>query len=270
MPAIVDLHNVYSTIADRLADESSQLWRRSYLRREARLLRSIEARAADVADALTAVSEDEELHFAGLGACVHRIPNGVDTKRFPYVERGDGPPTVLSLGAMSWEPNAKATVFLAREILPALRERIPGCRLQVVGRDPSADVRALAALPGVEVTGSVPDVVPYVQRARALAVPLDSGGGTRLKILEAFSAGLPVVSTAVGCEGIDAQHGMHLEVAERPAFVDAIARVLQDRSRSVQMARNARRLAETTYDWEAIGARMCHVAESLLRKTVLA
>src|SRR5439155_18512255 len=122
------------------------------------------------------------------------VPNGVDCSAFASLplERSGGP-VLLYVGAMSWRPNAQAAIFLAKEVLPVVRRTIAEARLRIVGRDPPAELLALRGLPGVEVTGGVPDVVPYFAEAQMLAVPLESGGGTRLKILEAFAAGLPVV-----------------------------------------------------------------------------
>ena len=99
------------------------------------------------------------------------------------------------------------------------------------------------------------DVVPYFRSAHVLAVPLEAGGGTRLKILEAFATGLPVVSTPVGCEGIDAAHGEHLLVAERQKFADAIVEALLDPAAAHQRAVRAQELARQTYDWSAVGRR---------------
>lgn len=171
----------------------------------------------------------------------------------------------MFLGTMSWGPNAAAARFLAREVLPALRARVPGATLAVVGRDPPPDLLALNGTPGIEVTGGVPDVKPYLLRASVLAVPLDAGGGTRLKILEAFAAGLPVVSTAVGAEGIDAQPGTHFALAERPAFAAATAAVLADHAGSARMAERARELARAVYDWERIGRKAAEVVTGLVR-----
>jgi glycosyltransferase involved in cell wall biosynthesis len=109
--------------------------------------------------------------------------------------------------------------------------------------------------PNVEVAGNVRDIVPYFRTAHVLAVPLEAGGGTRLKILEAFAAGLPVVSTSVGCEGIDGVHEVHLLVADGPRFVDAIVRSLVDPAAAGGRAGRAQRLAERCYDWSAVGRR---------------
>jgi glycosyltransferase involved in cell wall biosynthesis len=165
---------------------------------------------------------------------------------------------------MSWQPNAKAAEFLAREVLPAIRSRFPNARLQLVGRNPGPDVLALGELPGVEVAANVPDVGVYLGRATLLAVPLDSGGGTRLKILEAFAAGLPVVSTPIGCEGIDATNGRHLWIAPRECFADATCDALSNLEASRCLAENARQLALDRYDWPAIGRSACDVVQTAI------
>ena len=110
---------------------------------------------------------------------------------------------------------------------------------------------------GVEVAANVSDLLPYYRAAHVLAVPLQSGGGTRLKILEAFAAGVPVVSTPVGCEGIDAINGSHLAIAERDDFVPAILRLLKTPHLSSTLAHRARTLARQQYDWSVVGALAC-------------
>lgn len=255
-PAVIDLHNVYSLLARRSASEQTQSWKRWWLTREARQLERIETQIAKACPTLFAVSETEASHFRRLGAPqVHAVPNGVD-----YASRADlpagrwGPPTVLFLGSMGWGPNVAAVRFLAGAVWPALRERIPDVRLLIVGRNPPADVRALAG-ETITVTGAVPDVKPFLAQASVLAVPLDAGGGTRLKILEAFAAGLPVVSTRVGAEGLAAERDVHYVEAERPDFAGALADLLSSPARGAQMAVAARALAQASYDWQHIGER---------------
>jgi glycosyltransferase involved in cell wall biosynthesis len=255
-PILIDLHNVYSTLAQRVATEHNSRWKRWYLRREAKLLECMERRAAHVPDQLFTVSEDERLYFEKLGARnVKVVPNGVDCEVFQSlpVGRVGQPPLVLYLGNMSWGPNVSAASFLARELLPPLLKRFPEARLRIVGRSPNAETRALASLSGVEVIGDVPDIKPYLGQASVLAVPLDSGGGTRLKILEAFAAGLPVVSTPVGCEGLGVRHGEHLLIAERDQFADAIGALFDDEELALRFAARARTLACQRFDWKIVG-----------------
>ncbi|MDY3558988.1 glycosyltransferase family 4 protein [Gemmata sp. JC673] len=267
VPAVIDLHNVYSLLVRRTAEEQTSPLKGAFLQGEAKRLDRAERRAARECDALFAVSDTEAGHFRALGAkAVHTVPNGVDCAALADLPTGrGGPPVVMFLGTMSWGPNAAAARFLARDVLPALRARVPDAVLAVVGRDPPADLLALNGSPGIEVTGGVPDVKPYLLRASALAVPLDAGGGTRLKILEAFAAGLPVVSTAVGAEGIAAEPGTHFVLAERPAFADATAKLLADAVEGARMAERARELARATYDWPQIGRKAAEVVAGLAR-----
>jgi polysaccharide biosynthesis protein PslH len=254
---ILDLHNIYSLILERMADEQPNALKKAFFRGEAKRLAKIEQRACVDANTIIAVSSTEADHFRKLGAkSVVVAPNGVDCSTFTTLPCGRPtvPPVVMFLGTMSWGPNVSAAISLARDIFPHVRAKLPNAELLLVGKDPAPEVRAFATQPGVMVTGSVPSIRPYLERASLLAVPLDSGGGTRLKILEAFAAGLPVVSTAVGAEGIDATAN-ELVIAERPVMANAIVELLGDQARANRLAAAARKLAETTYDWPMIGAK---------------
>jgi glycosyltransferase involved in cell wall biosynthesis len=251
--SIIDLHNIYSLIPARLACETANPLKSAFFRVEAKRLARVEALAAAHCDAVMAVSKSEADYFQLLGAKrVVVAANGVDCAAFAKLSRNERKPLVLFLGTLNWGPNVGAAVALAREIFPQVRAAIPAAELAIVGRDPCAEVKALAG-PGVTVYGSVPDVKPYLAEASLLAVPLDSGGGTRLKILEAFAAGLTVVSTAVGAEGIDAANGDEIAIAERPAMAAAIIALLKDESKRMHLAARAKLLAEQRYDWAGIG-----------------
>jgi glycosyltransferase involved in cell wall biosynthesis len=269
-PWVIDLHNVYSCLARRAADQQRGRWARRYLRREATLLERMERRAAHAAAALLVVSEEDRRHFAALGAGDRRVvvvPNGVDCAAYEALPLGrpQGTPVLLYVGAMSWDPNVRAAQFLAGTVLPLVRARYPDARLRLVGRDPTAEVRALGRWPGVEVTGTVPDVVPYLRAAHVLAVPLEAGGGTRLKILEAFAAGLPVVSTPVGCEGLRVAHGEHLVIAGRDHFAAELLALLNDPARATRLAERARALAHDLYDWCTVGEAVCAAVAAVIR-----
>lgn len=269
VPCLVDLHNVYSILVERAAREQRTVWARWYLRREARLLAGMERQAARQADGLMTVSTQEHDHFRALGAeHVSVVPNGVDCDAYedlPVGRRASTSPVILYVGALSWAPNVAAAKFLATVVLPAVRLRVPGAQLKVVGRQPTAEALALAKLEGVSVLGDVEDVRPYLGEASVLAVPLEAGGGTRLKILEAFAAGLPVVSTPVGCEGLDAENGRHLVVAGKDTFSESVAAILADPAAAVALAREGRTLARSTYDWSVVGhAAIAAVVQLLL------
>lgn len=261
---VCDLHNVYSKLAARVGSE--RRWPVStYLDREARLLAKMEQRVARDASALMAVSSEEQAEFQKLGATnAHLIPNGVDCAAFSEfpVGRPSAPPVILYLGALSWQPNAKAAEFLARDVMPKILDEHPDARLTIVGRNPGPDVTTLARMPGVELHANVPDVGVFLRDSTIMAVPLDSGGGTRLKILEAFAAGLPVVSTPIGCEGIACAHGEHLWIGERDRFAESLLDAISSPQLATELAERARLLARSAYDWPVIGERACAAVES--------
>ena len=264
--AILDLHNVYSTIAGRAADEQTSKLARMYLRHEARLLRRRERDAARGCDAVLAVSDEEARVYRGLGArAVTLAPNGVDCAAYADLPTGrpHAAPTLLYVGPMSWAPNAAAVTFLAREVMPRLRSVVPDARLRIIGRDMTSAVQALADGDGVDVLGMVPSMPPHLLEASVLAVPLETGGGTRLKILEAFAAGLPVVSTAVGCEGLRVVDREHLVVADRAGFAEALIAALRDPAAGAERAARARALTRDCYDWRMVGVTACASIERL-------
>jgi glycosyltransferase involved in cell wall biosynthesis len=257
VPFVADFHNIYSLIVRREAQDPKRPWMaRQYLTREAALLDRTERDVTRRARAVLSVSEVERAHFAAMrGAPVYLVLNGVDCAKYAALPTGREAiePNILFVGSLAWPPNAAAVRFLAEVALPQLRSRWPRVRLTIVGRDPGRDLRRLADGASVVLAENVPDMLPYLHDATLLAVPLDSGGGTRLKILEAFAAGLPVVSTPVGCEGIAASNGRELVVADAAGFVDAVAGLLADPGAGREMAGHARTLAREHYDWPAIG-----------------
>lgn len=150
-----------------------------------------------------------------------------------------------------------AGVFFCRSILPTIREQVPDVRLIIAGHAPPQQVEALAFEKGVTVTGYVPDIRPWYAKSSVTVVPLRAGGGTRLKILESMALGRPVVSTSMGCEGLEVQHGVHLLVADNPLqFASCVTRLLLEPALRDKIAGAARLLMEQRYDWPEIGGRL--------------
>lgn len=175
-----------------------------------------------------------------------------------------GPPTLLYVGDMSYRPNIEAASMLAERVLPLVRERIPDCRVRIVGRGGDR-IRHLGAVPGVEIVGPVPDVVPELAAASICAVPLLSGGGTRIKILEAFAYGLPVVSTTVGAEGLAVVDGRDLLIADEPeGLAEAVCDLIGDPERARRMSAAAHHLYATTYTPDAIAEQVRAVVDGAL------
>ena len=154
---------------------------------------------------------------------------------------------------MDWLPNEDAMLFFCREILPRIRQAEPAVTLSIVGRAPTPAVRRLAETAGIQVTGRVDDVRPYVARADVYVVPLRIGGGTRLKIFEAMAMGKAVVSTTIGAEGLPVTPGVDIVIADEPArFAQAVVDLVHDLPARRRLEQAARRLVVERYDWSQV------------------
>ncbi len=217
-------------------------------------------------DALVTVSEhDAELLQRETPTRVEAIPSGVDTRAIHPgpVEEG-APPALIFTGTMSWPPNAEGLRWLLREVWPRVREEVPEARLLAVGGSPPEDVQRLAAADErVELPGRVPELGSWFERASVVVIPILSGAGIRLKVLDALASGRAIVSTTMGAEGAVVRDGEHVVLADEPAvFAAAVADLLRDRDRAARMGAAARTLAEQRYDWRVLGDRF----EALLRE----
>jgi glycosyltransferase involved in cell wall biosynthesis len=185
---------------------------------------------------------------------VHTVPNGLRVRDLPARGGGGEVPRLLFIGLLSYPPNEDAAAYFCERILPAIRERLGRpFRLRIVGRSPTPRVMALNDIPEVEVVGPVPAVEPYYAEADLAVVPLRSGGGTRIKILEAFSLGCPVVSTHKGAEGLGAPHGEVILLADRPGeFAEAVCTLLNDAASAKAMAEAARAFVSNAFSEDAI------------------
>jgi len=218
---------------------------------------ALERTAFSQADRVLVCSPDDRRTVEEMapGSDVRVVPNGVDLEAFPCSPL-PGPRRVRVVtftGFLTYWPNADACVHFAQTVLPLVRADVGEVMFRVVGRLPPAEVMAIAG-PDTEIHANVEAIQPFLADADVVVVPLRAGSGTRLKILEAFAAGRPVVSTPIGCEGLPVAHGTHLLVApDDAAFVRAVAGVLRDRNLAERLARNGRDLVERHFDWERIG-----------------
>lgn len=221
---------------------------------ESRRLRRAELAAARLATrCLVATGEEQRLLRAiAPGASCTVVPNGVDLDYFvPAPSRADVP-TIVFTGAMDYFPNADAVTCFAQTVFPRVRRACPSARFVIVGKNPAPAVRRLGSLDGVQVTGSVPDVRPYLREAWVAVAPLRVARGVQNKVLEAMAAGLPVVATAKALQGLDARPGRDLEVeddAERQAA--ATVRLLRDATSRARLGGAARRFVEAHHAWAA-------------------
>ena len=244
---LLDLHNIESSLAASYARSKSGLQALPY-RVEAEALRRLERRAIKEYDVVSVVSETDRDRLPGVPRRTVVAPNGWESGEAPAPSRHK---TVAFVALMGWAPNADAAVWLARQVWPRVLAHEPGAELLLVCRQPSPAVQALSA-PAIEVTGTVPDVGPYLARARVAVAPLLAGGGSRLKILEALDAARPVVATSKGAEGLEDLIGSGVVVADTAeAFAGALVEFLRDPELADKVGRAGRAAVQERHSWDA-------------------
>ena len=256
---ICDWHNVDSEVLRRYADHAPNNARRVYALATARRLANLERRAMLQFDAHLTVSDRDRAHLEKLSpnSPVFTVENGADTRNFVSNSDKTRVFRIVFVGSMDYHPNVDAAQFFAREIWPEVFKNRPDWVFTIVGRDPHPAVRVLAELPGIEVTGTVDDVAPFYTQAFASVVPLRVGGGSRLKILEAMAARVPVVSTTLGAEGLEFCDGKTGVLRDAPQeFGRALLDLAQNPTNRQKIIESAHDLAVLRYDWTAIGARL--------------
>jgi sugar transferase (PEP-CTERM/EpsH1 system associated) len=254
VPAVLFQHNVEAMIWQRHAAVSAQPLRRAYLHRQWRRMYAYERAQCRRFDHVVAVSPEDSAWFAEQYAVhsVSHVPTGVDTDYFrPTGTARIDPNGVVFTGSMDWMPNEDAVSYFTEAVLPSVVAEMPEVTLSIVGRNPSPSVLALAQHhPRVRVTGTVPDVRPYLETARVFVVPLRIGGGTRLKIFEAMAMEKAIVTTSVGAEGLPVHDGEHLLIADTPvAFAAAVSKLLRDPEFAAALGARAAELVRSRFGW---------------------
>lgn len=246
---VMDAHNVEADILLGNARRARGPVRRLHHFLQAAFMRRYEEREAARMDAVLTCSDADREHFLRRNRAVLTVPNAVDAVHDRDLPGGKD---VVFVGLMSYLANIEGIAWFHEAIWPQVKAREPGARLWIVGKNPRPEVARLACA-DVVVTGFVPDVAQYYRRARVFVCPLRVGSGTRLKILEAFSWGVPVVSTTLGCSGIEARSGEHLLAADSPSeFARAVSSVLEDDALADRLGRAGRELAAERYTWEGV------------------
>jgi glycosyltransferase involved in cell wall biosynthesis len=267
LPVACVHHDVESDLLRRRADVDASPFRRRYLAHQSRLMRAVERRWCGAIALNVAVSEHDRARLQAIApaARVAVVPNGVDTSEFdaPVAGTGTG---VAFVGGTQPSPNLDALEYFCREIQPHLRELAGDVPVRWIGRASPDQQQQYRMRYGVELSGYVDDVRPLMQAAACHIVPLRIGGGTRLKILNAWAMSKPVVSTSIGCEGLAAVDGENVLIRDEPrAFAAAVAGLLQSDSMRVTLGQRGRDTVRARYDWDAVGAAMLETYLSIAR-----
>jgi len=262
---VMDLVDVDSIKWASYADASR--WpRRWFCRLESRRVARLERRAVEACQAVFLVSPEEARALGAAGDGIGAMGNGVDTAYFTPAARGAAAaPSLVFTGTMDYRPNVDGVRWFVREVWPGLKREVPNLVFTIVGRDPTRDVLRLAEVPGVRVTGAVPDVRPYLREATAAVVPLLIARGIQNKVLEAMAMGRAVIASPGAIEGLEVERGVDLLEAEtaeewRRCIVDLLA----DAGLRGRLERSARACVVSRYAWDARMRPLVSVCERLM------
>ncbi len=259
---IARLHNIEYQVWARLAAQVSSLPKRIYLGNLAKRIQRFEEKAWREFDILLPITDVDAdiIKQSGAGTAITVAPFGIQVEEQANVQQEEEW-VGYHIGAMDWLPNAEAIDWFLREVWPALHREVPDFRFYFAGRNMPQRFKGLS-LQGVTCAGEVPDASPFIAGKKILIVPLMSGGGIRVKILEAMAKAKVIVSTAVGMQGINAIPGVHyLEANDAPGFVAAIKWIMNNHTGAEQMGQDARLLVERQYMQSVIMKMVIHDIE---------
>ncbi len=264
IPVVTFTHNVEAMIWKRHWEVAANPVWRFVFKREYEKMRAAELDYLNRSMHVLTVSDTDTAFFAKdlSPAKITTIPTGVDIDYFQPAG-GEEPDSLVFTGSMDWMPNEDGILYFVEAILPLIRKQRPQVKLWVIGRRPGRKIQALAEYdPGIEVTGGVEDIRPFIAKGSVYVVPLRVGSGTRLKIFEAMAMGKAVVSTTIGAEGLPVANGSDIVMADEPSrFADEVCSLLASPAERKRIGDAARRLVEEKYSWAAVAR---HV-ESVLR-----
>jgi glycosyltransferase involved in cell wall biosynthesis len=243
--------------------------RRLYLRHLSRRLREFEVASLNDVDAIVPVTPEDAESYRNLGATVpiHVAPVGIEAGHYPDRSGHGAPLTLAFLGSLDWRPNLEAVTWFLESVWPLVRRSVPEARFHVGGSNPPANLAGRLQADGVRFLGHVPDARDFLASGAAMVVPLLSGGGMRVKILETMALGVPVVSTRLGASGIGARDGTETLLADGPEdLADACVSLLLDRERAVSIGRAGRKWIHESFEADGIGRRLVDFLETQPRR----
>jgi polysaccharide biosynthesis protein PslH len=273
---IFDAHNAVWTILDRMRQNAPFILKpvaaieaQRIKRYEGMILQNFDHTLAVTEQDCSALLEAAKLSvplIPGKEPRVKVIPIAVDTGIIQPVERNPVSMNIVTLGTLHYPPNADGIRWFINQVFPLIQERIPEATLTIIGKNPPRDFQEIAKQrpDSITLTGYVPDLTPYLEQSTLMVVPVRAGGGMRVRILEAFARGMPVVTTTVGLEGIDAKPGEEVLVADTAEdFAEAVVKCLRNCELQEYLGGRGRRLAEVRYDWQVVLKKMGEVYQEI-------
>jgi glycosyltransferase involved in cell wall biosynthesis len=254
LPNVIVPYESYSLFLQRQLKHERNILKRMTLRAQLGAARYYEKRMFNDYDHVVVLSENDEraLHELALELPIRVIPNGVDTEYFTPTGHEPETPILIFVGNFSYAPNADAAMYLAREIFPGVKRQVPQARLLLVGSNPTDAMKKLASK-SIEITGRVPDLRPYLERALIFVSPLRFGAGIKNKILEAMAMQKSIVATPLSCDGIDLHHEQNVLYGRTTQeLVHAVVKLIKDGSLRHRMARANRELTENRFTWRRV------------------
>jgi len=256
---ILDMQNIEHELLLRRAKVEKHPLKRVGLLAEGVKFRREELALCKEFDLIFTPSDRERDLLAALGGMprVESLPNSIDPDFFTLRARAPQANEITFIGTTHVDANRYGLIYFMEEVFPLIKQRVPDLSVKIVGGSPPPEIAAYGQRPDVEVTGYVKDVRDYMARAKVLVVPLRSGGGTRLKILEGLSYGVPTVSTSIGAEGLGLKDGEEILLGDTPEqFADQVVRALNDPALQERLSLAGRRVAEERYSWRAVGQQL--------------
>jgi glycosyltransferase involved in cell wall biosynthesis len=278
---VFDAHNAVWTITERMK-ENAPFYLKPPLWLETKRIKRYEGMIVSDFQATLAVAEPDRLslmeavhEYHGNGNSnitpISVIPIAVDTNQIRPVPREENSLNILTMGTLYYPPNADGIRWFVQEVFPLVRQKMPKVTLTIVGKNPPKDFVRLSedSQSGVTVTGFVEELDPYFAKSALMVIPVRAGGGMRVRILEAFARAMPVVTTTIGLEGIQAEPGRDVLVADSPSdFAQSVLNLLQDKTLQDKLSTNGRRLVESKYDWQVVLSELDKTYERLAQASL--
>jgi polysaccharide biosynthesis protein PslH len=267
-PVVLRAHNIEHKIWQRIAENCSNPLKRLYLNHLYRSLKRFEISILNKVDGIVAITPVDARNFDRLSHSTNiiSVPFGINLDTLPENPVQPAEPSLFHIGTMNWFPNEESIKWLMTQVWPQVSQRLPEIELHLAGRY-MPDWMLKLSIPRVIIDGEVPDVWEYMQRFSIMVVPLFSGSGIRIKIVEAMAAGKAIITTAIGAEGINYENGQHLIIAkDARSFTDAIVKVCNDRVLRDTLGKNARMLIAKEHDNNKLMQKLTGFYTELLKK----